>query len=179
MNPPPVNASSREAEGVNVTPRTGESLSTRPSAMPSSLSPPEQTEVMTGRTRYLPAIGRILIGGIFAMSGLTKIPAYAATTGMIEAAGLPLAPLGAVIAIAVEVGLGLLLVIGWRVRPVAAALVVWCFLTAVFFHRNFADQNMMIHFLKNLMIAGGLLQIVHFGAGAFSLDAWRTTGGRA
>ena len=46
---------------------------------------------MTDNTRYLPAIGRILIGGIFAMSGLTKISAYAATTGMIQAAGLPFA----------------------------------------------------------------------------------------
>ena len=131
---------------------------------------------MPDNTRYLPVIGRVLIGGIFAMSGLTKIPAYAATTGMIQAAGLPLAPLGAAIAIAVEVGLGLLLLLGWRVRPVAAALVIWCFLTAVFFHRNFADQNMMIHFLKNLMVAGGLLQIVHFGAGALSLDARRLAG---
>ena len=134
---------------------------------------------MTDNTRYLPAVGRVMIGGIFAMSGLTKIAAYAATTGMVRAAGLPLAPLGSAVAIVVEIGLGLLLLVGWRVRPVAAALVVWCFLTAVFFHRNFADQNMMIHFLKNLMIAGGLLQIVHFGAGAFSLDARRNAGGRS
>jgi putative oxidoreductase len=28
----------------------------------------------------------------------------------------------------------------------------------------------MIHFLKNIMIAGGLLQIAAFGAGALSLD---------
>ena len=69
---------------------------------------------MTDNTRYLPALGRILIGGIFAMSGLTKIPAYAATTAMIKAAGLPLAPLGAAVAVAVETGLGLLL-LGWRV----------------------------------------------------------------
>ena len=134
---------------------------------------------MTDNTRYLPAFGRILIGGIFAMSGLTKIPTYAATTGMIEVAGLPLAFLGWAIAIAVEIGLGLLLLLGWRVRPVAAALALWCLSTAVFFHRDFADQNMMIHFLKNLMIAGGLLQIVHFGAGALSLDARRNAGGRS
>lgn len=133
---------------------------------------------MSANTRYYPAIGRIIIGGIFAMSGLTKITAYAATTGMIQAIGLPFAPLGSAIAIAVEVGLGLLLLLGWRVRPVAAALAVWCLVTAVFFHRDFADQNMMIHFLKNLMIVGGLLQIVHFGAGAFSLDARRTAEGR-
>ena len=134
---------------------------------------------MADNTRYLPAIGRILIGGIFAMSGLTKIPAYSATTGMIQAAGLPLAPLGAAVAVAVEIGLGLLLLLGWRVRPIAAALALWCLATAVFFHRNFADQNMMIHFLKNMMISGGLLQIVHFGAGTFSLDARRAAGGRS
>ena len=43
-------------------------------------------------------------------------------------------------------------------------------MTAVSFHNNFADQNQMIHFLKNVMIAGGLLQIVGFGAGAISVD---------
>jgi putative oxidoreductase len=40
----------------------------------------------------------------------------------------------------------------------------------VSFHSNFADQNQMIHFLKNVMIAGGLLQIAAFGAGALSID---------
>jgi putative oxidoreductase len=40
----------------------------------------------------------------------------------------------------------------------------------VSFHSNFADQNQMIHFLKNVMMAGGLLQIAAFGAGAISLD---------
>jgi putative oxidoreductase len=86
---------------------------------------------------------------------------------------------GRAVAVAVEIGLGMLLLLGWRARPVAAALVLWCILTAVIFHRNFADQNMMIHFLKNLMIAGGLLQIVHFGTGAFSLDARRISAGRS
>ena len=38
---------------------------------------------------------------------------------------------------------------------------------------NFADQNQMIHFLKNVMITGGLLQIVYFGAGPMSVDASR------
>ena len=54
------------------------------------------------------------------------------------------------------------LVLGYRTRAVALGLAIWCVVTAVFFHRNFVDQNMMI--------AGGLLQIVHFGAGAVSLD---------
>ncbi len=152
--------------------------SERPGAAPSSSSSPEWTNSVADNTRYLAATGRILIGGIFAVSGLTKAFTYAATTAAIAGVGLPFAPLGWAVALAVEIGLGLLLLLGWRARPAAAALALWCLATAVFFHRDFADQNMMIHFLKNLMIAGGLLQVVHFGAGAFSLDARRNAGGR-
>jgi putative oxidoreductase len=43
--------------------------------------------------RYLPFIGRILIGLPFAMSGLSKLAAYGPTTAMIAAAGLPFPPL--------------------------------------------------------------------------------------
>jgi putative oxidoreductase len=125
---------------------------------------------MKDHTLYLPFAGRALIGAIFVMSGLSKVGIYSDIVAAISAAGLPLAPLGFAVAIVVEVGFGLLLLIGYRTRPVAASLAIWCVVTAVFFHRNFADQNMFIHFLKNLMIAGGLLQIVHFGAGALSLD---------
>jgi putative oxidoreductase len=125
---------------------------------------------MKNNTKYLPFVGRILVGGIFVMSGANKLGAYGGITAAISAVGLPLAPLGFVIAIAVEIGLGSLLVIGYQARPVALILAIWCVVTAVFFHRNFADQNMSIHFVKNLMIAGGLLQIVHFGAGALSVD---------
>lgn len=122
-------------------------------------------------TRFLPFAGRLLIGGIFLMSGLSKLPAYTYITAAISGAGLPFAPLGFAVALVVEIGLGLLLAIGYRTRAVAFGLAIWCVVTAIFFHRNFADQDMMIHFLKNLMMAGGLLQIVHFGAGAVSLDA--------
>jgi putative oxidoreductase len=125
---------------------------------------------MKDNTQYLPFAGRLLIGGIFVLSGLSKLGSYGATTAAISAVGLPFAPLGFGVAIAVEIGLGFLLLIGYRARPAALALAIWCVVTAIFFHRDFADQNMFIHFMKNLMIAGGLLQIVHFGAGALSLD---------
>jgi putative oxidoreductase len=120
--------------------------------------------------RYLPLIGRILIGLPFAMSSLGKLAAYGSTTATIGAVGLPFPPLAYVVAVAVELGGGLLLILGYRVRPVALALAVFCVATAVSFHSNFADQNQMIHFLENVMIAGGLLQI---GAGAIGLDQRR------
>jgi putative oxidoreductase len=124
-------------------------------------------------TRYLPFIGRVLIGLPFAMSGLSKLAAYSKTTAMIAAAGLPFPPLAFAVAVAIELGGGLLLVLGYHVRPIALALAIFSVAAAVSFHSNFADQNQMIHFLKNVMMAGGLLQIVAFGAGAISIEQWR------
>jgi len=119
------------------------------------------------------AIGRILIAVIFVMSGLSKLGASAATQGYIASVGLPLPLLGYVIALAAEIGGGLLLLVGFQTRLIAALLAVFTIATAVFFHNNFADQNTMIHFLKNIMITGGLLQLVAFGSTSLSLDARR------
>ena len=123
------------------------------------------------RFKFLPLLGRIMIGAPFVMSGLGKLGAYAATVGYIAAMGLPVPPLAFVVSVLIELGGGLLLLSGYRARFVSLAMAVFCVVTAIFFHHNFADQNQMIHFLKNVMMAGGLLQIAYFGAGAFSLDA--------
>jgi putative oxidoreductase len=120
--------------------------------------------------RYVPFAGRLLIGLPFAMSGLGKLSAIGPTTEMIRAAGLPLPSVSLAIAVVVELGGGLLLIAGFRARIVAGVLALFALATAVSFHSNFSDQNQMIHFLKNVMMAGGLLQIVAFGAGAISLD---------
>ena len=129
--------------------------------------------------RYLPVIGRVLIGLPFVMSGLGKLAAYGPTTAMIAAVSLPVAPLAYLVAVVFELGGGLLLLAGYKVRPVALALAVFCVVAGVAFHSNFADKNQMIHFLKNVMMAGGLLQIVAFGAGALSLDNRRAKGREA
>ena len=41
----------------------------------------------------------------------------------------------------------------------------------VHFHSNFEDRNQLIHFMKNLAIVGGFLQLVVLGAGCISLDS--------
>ncbi|GCA51020.1 inner membrane protein YqjF [Sinorhizobium sp. KGO-5] len=69
-----------------------------------------------------------------------------------------------------EIGAGILLVLGYRARWVALILAAFTLASAIGFHTDFADQNQMIHFMKNLAITGGFLQIAAFGAGAFSLD---------
>ena len=121
-------------------------------------------------TRFLPFAGRLLIGLPFAMGGLTKLAAISPTIEHIRAAGLPLPALAFVTAVIVELGGGLLLVAGFQTRIAATALALFSLAAAVGFHSNFADQSQMIHFLKNVMMAGGLLQIVAFGAGALSVD---------
>ena len=120
--------------------------------------------------RYIPFVGRLMIGLPFALSGLGKLAAIGPTTEMIRTAGLPLPPLALALTIALEVAGGLLLVVGFRTRLVASALALFSLAAAAAFHSNFADLNQMIHFFKNVMMAGGLLQIVAFGAGALSID---------
>lgn len=128
---------------------------------------------MDKQSHNIAAVGRILIALIFIMSGLSKLGAPAATQGYIASVGLPLPFLGFVIAVLAEVGGGILLLVGYRAKVVAAGLALFTFATAIFFHHNFADQNQMIHFLKNLVIIGGLLQVAAFGATRLSFDAHR------
>src|SRR5580698_8137293 len=104
---------------------------------------------MDNSNRYLPLLGRIMIGAPFILSGLGKLMAHDATVGYIARVGLPLPQLEWLIALLVEIGGGALLINGFRARPVALVMAVFALATAIFFHRNIADQNQMIHFLKN------------------------------
>jgi putative oxidoreductase len=124
----------------------------------------------TTNTTVVPVIGRILLATIFVLSGFGKLMAPAATIGYIASSGLPFATLGLAIAIAVELGGGLLLAVGYKTRLVAAVLAGFSIVTGLAFHHAIGDQNQMIHLLKNFAMAGGLLQVVAFGAGAYSID---------
>jgi putative oxidoreductase len=119
----------------------------------------------------VPAIGRILMATIFIFSGVGKALAPEATIGYIESVGLPFASLGLIAAIAIELGGGVMLAIGIKTRLVAAALALFSVVTALAFHNAIGDQNQLIHLLKNIALAGGLLQVAAFGAGSYSVDA--------
>jgi len=67
----------------------------------------------------------------------------------------------------------LLLLLGFQAKPVAAVLALFSVAAAILFHNNLADQNQVIHFIKNVAIAGGLLQVAAAGAGRLSFDARR------
>lgn len=131
----------------------------------------------TSLQQAAPAIGRALLAAIFIFSGIGKLLAPSATIGYIESVGLPFATAGLIAAIAVELGGGILLAIGAKVRPVALLLALFSIATGVLFHSAIGDQNQLIHLLKNVALAGGLLQVVAFGAGAWSVDALNRSNG--
>lgn len=112
--------------------------------------------------------GRILMSAIFIVAGYGKIGAYAATQGYMESMGVPggLLPL----VIALELGGGLALLLGWQARISALLLAGFSIVSALIFHFNFADQMQSILFLKNLAMAGGLLFETAAGAGAFAVQ---------
>jgi putative oxidoreductase len=121
----------------------------------------------------IPFVGRALLSVIFLISVLGKIQAPAATIGYIASAGLPLPEIAYALAVLIELAGGLALLVGFRTRIAAGALAIFTLVAAVGFHSNLADMDQFIHFFKNVAIAGGLLQVVAFGAGAFSIDAYR------
>ena len=80
---------------------------------------------------------------------------------------------GLAIAIIVEVAGSIALILGFHARWTAAILAIFTIATALAFHNKLSDQDQFIHFFKNIAMTGGLLQVVAFGAGRFSLDARR------
>jgi len=130
---------------------------------------------MDAINRYGPLVGRLLIAAIFVFSGFGKITGFEGTVGYIASKGLPLPQLGAIAAIIVELGGGILLVLGWKARWAAAAMMIFTLAAAAIFHNFWAvppdmAQNQMIHFMKNICMAGGLMYVVVFGSGPLSID---------
>ena len=122
--------------------------------------------------RYTTLVGRLLMAAIFLMSGMHKISDPQGTQQYMQAMGMTWATtllyLGAIV---IEVGGGLSLLLGYWTRAGATALILFMIPTTLIFHTNFADQNQMIHFLKNLAMFGGLFYVAAYGAGPISLDA--------
>lgn len=118
---------------------------------------------------------RSLLGILFLVSGVAKIGRFAGVAGYMASKGFPMADLMLTGTIALEVLGGLALIIGWKTRAAALALIVFTGVATVLFHAFWAAdsaafQNQLNHFLKNIAIIGGLLYAVVRGPGDWSLD---------
>lgn len=118
----------------------------------------------------LALLARVLLAAIFLLSGVAKLADPAGTAAYVTSAGLPAPQLAAWGAALLETLGGLALLSGYRARSAALALAGFSVVAALLFHNQLADQNQMIHFLKNLAIAGGLVQLAITGAGRFALS---------
>ena len=113
-------------------------------------------------------IGRILISALFLISAFNKIFNLEGSMSWMEGFGVP----GFFIfpAIAIEMILPVLVIVGYQARIAAGILAIFCLATAFIFHFEFSNQSQLISFLKNIGLAGGFLFIVANGTKDWSVD---------
>jgi len=131
--------------------------------------------VVAGSNSVLPLIARLFFGALFLTTGIRKVLTIAGTTAYLAKLGFPAPEVMTYLAIAIEIGGALLLIIGWRTRWAAWLLALFVLVAAFAAHRFWEyDQaqmnNQLNHFLKNLAIIGGLLMVATFGPGRASVD---------
>jgi putative oxidoreductase len=120
-------------------------------------------------------IARILLMALFVIFGWDKFLNFSGTADYMEQVGLPFATLASFIALVMELVVGVAILLGFYTRPLAFALCLYTLITALLGHRFWAltgglRLDTMIHFYKNMGIAGGLLLLCLTGPGKFSLD---------
>jgi len=114
-------------------------------------------------------IGRIFISALFLISAYNKIFSIDGSMSWMEGYGIPgflLYP-----AIALEIILPSLIILGYQARVSAGLLAIFCLATAFIFHLDFVDPIQRISFLKNIGLAGGFLFVVANGTKEWALDA--------
>jgi putative oxidoreductase len=120
-------------------------------------------------------VGRILLAAIFIISGFGKITGWDGTAAYMASKGLPMVQVLLALTIAIELGGGILLAIGYKARWAAFVIFLFTIPVTFVFHNFWAVdpaqvQMQQINFLKNLAMMGGLLMVVAFGPGTYSVD---------
>ena len=143
--------------------------------MNAATSPAYGATYVAGYNPGMLLVGRALLAAIFLVAGVRKLLAVAGTTAYLTKLGFPAPEVLTWVAIVIEIGAGLMLLVGWRTRIAAWVLIVFVAVATAMAHRfwefDAAQQvNQMNHFLKNLAIIGGLLFVASCGPGRMSLD---------
>jgi putative oxidoreductase len=123
---------------------------------------------VTGLRDVVLLIGRLLLALIFVHEGYMLVTHFGGGAAYMAKQGVT-RPLF-VMVIALQLGAGLALVVGLLTRLGALGLGLFCLMTAFIFHTNLGDQNELLHFEKDLGIAGGMFTLMIVGAGTLSLD---------
>ena len=108
-------------------------------------------------------VGRMLLGLYFLLPGISKIPTYAGTTEYMLLHNIPLASILLPITIVLQIGLGVMLIIGYRIKESAlilAALTIFINIGMHDFWNEYPNTDAgheTQNFVKNLAIFAGLL----------------------
>ncbi len=113
-------------------------------------------------------VSRLLLAWIFLHEGFTLATHLNGSIAAMAKAGVS-TPL-VLATIALQIIAGLLIAFGFCTRLGALALGIFCIMTAAQFHAHFVDQNELLHFEKDLAIAGGMLALAIHGPGRISFD---------
>ena len=138
--------------------------------------PKEEDAMNQSRQDKLQLLGRLLFGVLFIVAGVRKSMAFAGSAAYMAKNGVPMAEELLVLTLILEIGGGLLLVLGWHTRLIAAVLALFVVVVTPIFHGFWTFEpalmaNQLNHFIKNCAVVGGLLYVWAHGAGGISMDA--------
>jgi putative oxidoreductase len=119
---------------------------------------------------YLPALARLLMCSLFIWDGVLQLRDPAGTVQYFTSLHVPAPQVAVWISIPIHLLGGVAILVGFKTRWAAAVLILLCLGTAFGIHLPAGDMDNMVNFYKNLVMAGGFLYVIAFGAGAISFD---------
>jgi putative oxidoreductase len=129
---------------------------------------------------YALLVARLCMASLFLWSGVEKALDLRGAAQFAASRGIPFALQLMPLAILLEIGCGLMLVTGWRVRWAALALAVWMVVLGPWFHRFWNAppelwQMTIDDFFHHFVMIGGMIYVAVFGPGSMALGAGRRT----
>jgi putative oxidoreductase len=120
-------------------------------------------------------VARVLLAALFIVFGVRSIVAFAVSAAYFAKLGFPVPMAFTVLSIAIQLGAGMLLVLGWQTRHAAWLLVAYVLVATAAAHRYWEfdpaySLGQLGNFYKNLAIVGGLMLLASFGPGKLSID---------
>jgi putative oxidoreductase len=119
---------------------------------------------------YLPVLARLLMCSLFIWDGVLQLRDPAGTVQYFTSLHVPAPQVAVWISIPIHLIGGVAILVGFKTRWAAAVLILLCLGTAFGVHLPAGDMDNMVNFYKNLVMAGGFLYVIAFGAGAISFD---------
>ena len=119
---------------------------------------------------YLPPLGRLLMSILFIWDGIRQLLSPSVFAQYFTSVHVSLPDVAIWISIPIHLRGGMAVLVVFKTRWAAALLALLCVGTAFGVHLPIGDQDNMIHFYKNLVMTGGFLYVIAFGAGAVSID---------